>query len=431
LGWFRFGWGFNLKHFFATMTDLDLKERKRILDKVSHLVETKHFNPSLNGISWKSLLADRSKRILSAAGPEQFEKEIQSLLTELHTSHTGFFHKTGRTVPARHAINATFKACQIDDAAHWVFQDVHEGGTASLLGIEPGDVLVKINREPISPPVQPVFRMATPTEFTIRKRDGNVLSAPARTPKPISGKRPIAEPKPLSVSKLKGEIGYIKIRIFPGAVGIDLASDIDRAVAEISECSRLILDLRGNTGGGIGGMRMMSYLTSAKIPIGYSLTRQRAERGFQREQLTRFCRIPRRKIALAWLIVRYASAIVDQSICLVTEGLPPHKFHGRVVILVNEHSASAAEMLAAFAQENRLATIVGTKTAGRLLSGRGFHVGKGYVLGLPVAAYFTWNGALLEGIGVKPDVEVDLSCDALRAGSDVQLDNAIEIVERL
>ncbi|HWY70319.1 MAG TPA: S41 family peptidase [Terriglobales bacterium] len=413
------------------MIDLDLTERKRILGKVSHLVETKHFNPSLNGTNWKSLLAERSDRILSAIGADQFEKEIQSLLGELHTSHTGFFHKSGRTVPARHAINATFKACQVDGIAHWVFQDVHEGGTASLLGIEPGDVLVKINGEPIAPPVQPVFKMATQTEFTIRKRDGKVFSAPAITPKPISGKRPIAEPKALSVSRLSDDIGYIKIRIFPGAVGIDLAADIDRAVVEISDCNRLILELRGNTGGGIGGMRMMSYLTQQKIPIGYSLTRQRAERGFQREGLTRFCRIPRRKIALAWLIIRYASAIVDQSICLMTEGMPPQKFHGRVVILVNEHSASAAEMLAAFAQENRLATIVGARTAGRLLSGRAFHLGNGYVLGLPVAAYFTWNGALLEGTGLKPDVEIEMTCEALQTGSDVQLDRAIEEVKRL
>ena len=189
-------------------------------------------------------------------------------------------------------------------------------------------MLLKINGEPIRPPVQPVFRMAAPTEFTIRKRDGQVLSAPATTPKPISGKRPIAEPRPLSVSKLKPGVGYIKIRIFPGAVGIDLAADIDKAVAEIADCDRLILDLRGNTGGGIGGMRMMSYLTPDKTPIGYSLTRRRAQNGFKREKLTRFGRIPRHKIALVWLIVRYASAIVDQSICLVTEGLGPQRFHG-------------------------------------------------------------------------------------------------------
>ena len=92
------------------MTDLDLNQRKRILGKVSRLVETKHFNPALKGANWSALVAERFDRILTASGPEQFEKEIQSLVGELHTSHTGFFHKSGRTVPARHAINATFQS---------------------------------------------------------------------------------------------------------------------------------------------------------------------------------------------------------------------------------------------------------------------------------------------------------------------------------
>jgi C-terminal processing protease CtpA/Prc len=46
--------------------------------------------------------------------------------------------------------------------------------------------------------------------------------------------------------------------------------------------------------------------------------------------------------------------------------------------LVNEHSASAAEMVAAFASENRLATLVGAKTAGRLVATSAFKVGFGY-----------------------------------------------------
>jgi carboxyl-terminal processing protease len=412
------------------MTELNLDRRKQILSNVVRLVGTRHFNPGLNGANWTALVAEHSDRILAAPSAEPFEKEIQTLVGALRTSHTGFFHRSGRTVPARHAINATFKACRIGTDQLWVFQDVHEGGTAHILEIEPGDVLLKIDGRPINPPAQPVFRMAAPFEFTIRKRDGRLLSTPAVTPKPISGKRPIAEPKALSARALESNIGYIKIRIFPGAIGIDLAADIDHAIKSLGHCDRLIVDLRGNTGGGIGGMRMMSYLTPDKLPIGYSLTRRRADNGFQREELTRFGNIPRHKIALVWLLVRYASAMVDQSICLVTEGLGQQKFHGRVVILVNEHSASAAEMLAAFAQENKLATIVGTKTAGRLLSGRAFNVGEGYMLGLPVAAYYTWNGALLEGTGVVPDVEIDLSCGDLAAGIDSQLNEAIKVVQR-
>ena len=56
-------------------------------------------------------------------------------------------------------------------------------------------------------------------------------------------------------------------------------------------------------------------------------------------------------------------------------GLGPQKFHGRAVLLVNQHTASAAEMMTGFVKENRLATIVGTRTAGEVLGGKVFKVG--------------------------------------------------------
>jgi carboxyl-terminal processing protease len=116
---------------------------------------------------------------------------------------------------------------------------------------------------------------------------------------------------------------------------------------------------------------------------------------------------------------------------VVTEGLGPQPFHGRVVILVNQHSSSAAEMLAAFAQENHLATIVGTKTPGRLLSGGAFKAGHGFILGLPTAGYLTWQGTMLEGKGIEPDHPVELSYEALREGRDTQMEKAIEVVRQL
>ena len=189
------------------------------------------------------------------------------------------------------------------------------------------------------------------------------------------------------------------------------------------------MDLRGNTGGGIGGLRLMSYLTPGKVEVGYSLTRKRRERGYQREELPRFGRIPSRKATLFWLAARYA--FVDKSILVVTEGLGPRRFHGRVVLMVNEHTASAGEMVSAFAEENKLATIVGTKTPGRLLSGGAFKVGHGYILGLPVAGYLTWQGRMLENNGITPTVCAELSRKALQEGRDTQLENAVEVVKRL
>jgi carboxyl-terminal processing protease len=118
-------------------------------------------------------------------------------------------------------------------------------------------------------------------------------------------------------------------------------------------------------------------------------------------------------------------------ILVVTEGFGPQKFNGRVVVLVNEHTASAGEMVAAFAEENHLATIVGTKTPGRLLSGSAFKAGFGYSVGLPVAAYLTWEGRLIEGKGVTPSIRVELPPEQLVAGEDTQMQRALELVREL
>jgi carboxyl-terminal processing protease len=167
-------------------------------------------------------------------------------------------------------------------------------------------------------------------------------------------------------------------------------------------------------------------LTPDKREVGYSLTRARKEKGYSREDLPRFGRIPSSKATLLWLALRYG--FIDKSILVVTEGFGPQRFHGRIVVLVNEHTASAGEMVAAFAEENQLATIVGTKTPGRLLSGSAFKAGFGYIVGLPVAAYLTWQGRLIEGKGVEPSIPVILEPDDLIAGKDAQMQRAIEIV---
>ena len=82
----------------------------------------------------------------------------------------------------------------------------------------------------------------------------------------------------------------------------------------------------------------MSYLTPGKKEVGYSLTRARKEKGYAREKLPRFGRIPSHKATLFWLALRYG--FIDKSILVVTEGLGPQKFHGRVVILVNVSGSS-------------------------------------------------------------------------------------------
>ena len=409
--------------------NLTLDERTKIFDKVCRLVETKHFDPGMNGVDWKALAQSRRDQILACEEPEAFEKEVHKLVAELKTSHTGFRHAGMRNIPARHAINATLHRFGVNGNERWMFQDVHKGGPAYTAGIRPGDLLLECGGREIRPPDDLTFSVGESANLLIEKLHGGQENVNVQLPMPKSPKHPVTAPEAVHARKLTDDIGLLKVAMFPGAIGIDVAKDIDRGIAALDGCSRLIIDLRGNTGGGIGGLRLMSYLTPGKLEVGYSLTRKRRERGYKRDELTRFDRIPSHKSTLIWLAARYA--FVEKSILVVTEGLGPRKFHGKVVLMVNEHTASAGEMVSAFAEENNLAVIVGTNTPGRLLSGSAFKVGHGYILGLPVAAYLTWHGRMLENNGIAPKFQIDLSRDALREGKDTQLETAVEIAKSM
>lgn len=52
-------------------------------------------------------------------------------------------------------------------------------------------------------------------------------------------------------------------------------------------------------------------------------------------------------------------------------------------------------------------------------------------MGLPVAAYLTWEGRLIEGKGVSPNIPVGLAPEELLAGEDPQMQKALELVREL
>src|SRR5712671_792843 len=407
---------------------LDAQTKEKIYGRVFELVTRKHFDPGMNGANWEELSKTRKDQILRSSSDEEFEKQMQDLLNELKTSHTGFRHSKSPNIPGRHAIAATFMRCNFDGEQRWMFQDVHEGGPAHTAGLRPGDILLHVRNRELKPPEPPIFPVGDDSQYLVQKPDGKRITGTLSVPSPRSKSHPVIVPKAVLCSQLPGGVGWLKVTMFPGAVGIDLAKMFDTAFAHLRDSTRLIVDLRGNTGGGIGGLRLMSYLTPDKKEVGYSLTRARKEKGYSREELPRFGRIPSRKATLLWLALRYG--FIDKSILVVTEGFGPQKFHGRIVILVNEHTASAGEMVAAFAEENQLATIVGAKTPGRLLSGSAFKAGFGYIVGLPVAAYLTWQGRLIEGKGVSPSVPVEMSAEHLLAGEDPQMNKALEVLSK-
>jgi carboxyl-terminal processing protease len=402
-------------------------QREEILDKVDRLVRAKFFDPNFNGRDWPALVNQRRERVLEADTSESFEQQMAALLKELGTSQTGFLRRESK-IASRNSINATFRPCDTAEGPRWMFQDVQPGGPAALAGLKPAEILLTVNGRDIVPPVQPEFRMNASANLKVLQHNGvrRVLNLELRTPAAKYPERPYAEPQSVSAQTLSSGVGVLRVAMFPGMIGVDFAREVDTAVRQVRDCDRLVVDLRGNPGGGIGGLRLMGYLTPGKVPIGYSLTRKRAERGYRKETLPQFRGIPKYKWMLPFLLLRFAGR--DHSIVVVTEGLGQQRFHGRVAVLVNEHTAGAGEMVAGFAKENRLGTIVGARTAGRLLGSQGFKVGAGYIAVLPVGCYLTWGGQRSEGSGVIPDVEVDWSADAATEGVDNQLNKAVAVV---
>lgn len=89
----------------------------------------------------------------------------------------------------------------------------------------------------------------------------------------------------------------------------------DRALLTIPHCSRLIIDLRGNLGGFVGSLRLMSYLTADRVPVGHSLTRKGEDRMLRPDQLTCIDRLPASRLDTLKMAVRFLESFtaIDQS----------------------------------------------------------------------------------------------------------------------
>src|SRR5438552_2035327 len=261
---------------------------------------------------------------------------MNRIIRDLGASHTGFFHKDAPRAAGRIAIAATFTKAETSDGARWVFQDVHPGGVAAQAGIRPGDVLLTVEDKELLPPEATAFSLGRAYTFTVRRPDGSTARPTLTIPGSKEKQRPIVVPdQVVTATKLPHAVGLIRVSMFPGVLGMDVARDVSRAVSELG-CSRLILDLRGNTGGGIGCLRVMSHLCADRRGVGYSVGRKLAQKGFEKERLPVFDRIPTSKIQVLPLILRFA--VRGRSVAVFTESLGPQIHHGHVAMLVNEHS---------------------------------------------------------------------------------------------
>jgi carboxyl-terminal processing protease len=410
---------------------LTSKAKHEVFEGVLSALAKKFYKPELLENGWHEAVASHRAIIEGAPTLEAFEQAVTALLQSLKTSHVGFFHQTARRASSRAALSATYLSDETARGSRWIFQDVHDGGAAALAGIQPGDILLRLDDKEIISPEHPVFPMGTTSKLDIVASDNSERTITVEVSKPKGKKLHFVEPT-LVQSKIVGDgVGYLKVAMFPGMIGVDVANEISKAAVSLGKIKGLIIDLRGNTGGGAGALRLMSLLTPEKIPVGFAPGKRWAGRDLDKEKLAfpRFGSIPASKKALWLLALRYLPSLITKSpIVLESEGYGPQSYQGNVVLLVDRHTASAAEMVTIFAKENKLATIVGERTAGRLLSATSVKVGHGFRLALPTGAYYTWNGTALEGSPIEPDVVIEFDWQDRRRGNDRQFDTALKTV---
>ncbi len=409
------------------------REAKRdVLQNLLKTLEAKFYKPELLGTEWQAAVSSHRDVIESAPTDDAFEQAVTDLLQTLQTSHLGFFHGAARRASSRAALSATYLSVATGSyGQRWVFQDVHEGGSAALARVRPGDFLLAVDGKDVAPPEHPVFPMGNISELVILGNDGAKRTVSVSVAKPKGKKLQYVEPTLVVTKTLAAGIGYLKVAMFPGMVGVDVANAMSTAIGKLGSVKGLIVDLRGNTGGGAGALRLMSLLTPGKIPVGFAADKNWANRDLAslKESFPRFDKIPESSRFLWLLALRYLPTFIAKSpVVLESEGLGAKPYHGRVVLLVDRHTASAAEMVTMFAKENDLATIVGESTAGRLLSATSAKVGHGFRLALPTGAFYTWSGTALEGIPIEPDHVVEFSWSERRDGVDAQLAKAIELL---
>lgn len=190
---------------------------------------------------------------------------------------------------------------------------------------------------------------------------------------------------------MEGNIGYISLITFDTGCAEELKTVLKDL--ENKGAKKIILDLRYNTGGLVDeALKIANYF----IPEGKDI-----------------------------LITVDSS---DNKVVTKTE--EENITDVELVVLVNEYSASASEILVGALKDNERAKIVGTTTYGKGVIQNVFSLVDGSVLKLTVAEYFTPNENKIHKTGITPDYEVELpDVENDEEFEDTQLNKALEILK--
>ena len=392
--------------------------RRASFEKVWTTVNEKHFDPTFGGVDWKKMREIYEPKALAAKSNAEFHRVLQQMLEELGQSHFNVvpvrtaidFDKAETTGNAR--IGVVLKL--IDGKA--VIRRVKADSPAAKAGLKTGFTIEKIGDKTIAEilaPRETALAASRETEqqkqFT-RERilelalEGKPASAVAleiadekNEPRSISIGReiekteyslPIGNFPPQAVEfearRLEKGVGYIRFNIW---VMPQLAK-IREALKTMADAPGVVFDLRGNLGGlGILAAGVAGNLVTEQTSLGSFKFRAAEQKLIAYPQLG--------------------------------------AYKGKVVVLIDGGSASTTELCAAGLQENGRARVVGETTMGAVLPSIFDRLPTNAIFQYAISDYKSPKNILIEGRGVKPDLEVKLTRETLLAGRDRQLEVAV------
>ena len=268
---------------------------------------------------------------------------------------------------------------------------VYEGCPSYEAGLLPEDILYKVEGEEVTG--QDLTNVVT----KIKGEEGTeVTLTMIRGEEEIdfTMKRQMIEVPTIEHEMLDNQVGYIMISEFDGVTDEQFLTALEELQSQ--GMSSLVIDLRNNGGGSVESVCNIADALLPEGPIVY--TEYKGEERTERSSDSACVEIP-------------------------------------MAVLINGSSASASEILSGALQDYEKAVIVGTQSYGKGIVQSVFDLQDGTALKLTTAKYYTPDGNDIHGVGITPDVEIDLPEElksevTLTVEEDVQLQKAIEVLQQ-
>lgn len=319
---------------------------------------------------------------------------IQGMVASLGDPYSSFFPpEESKTFEEN--ISGDFEGVGMEIAVHKGVLTVVapiKGTPAYNAGIKASDKIIKIGDKSTvdmtSDEAAKLIRGPRGTQVVL-----SILRGDAETPLEFTITREVIEIPAIETEIKQGGIFVIKLFNFSA----NSSSAFRGALREFIDSgnNKLILDLRNNPG---GYLELAVDNASWFLPVGKVVVREKFSNG--EEELHR-------------------SRGYD-----IFQDLP-------MVILVNEGSASASEIMAGALQEHGIAKLVGQKTFGKGSVQELIPVTSDTSLKLTIAKWLTPNGRSISDEGLDPDYKVELTDEDFEKGLDPQMDRAVEILKNL